>query len=246
VGVFTALISAMTVMGVELALTQRLQLVHGYTPLQAGAFMTPISLAAFFSGPLVGLALRRTGVERALFACLCIAASGLMGFLMFRDSHTALQILSMILFGFGAGGGMAVASTAIMISAPEDKAGMAAAIDSVSYEIGGAIGIAIMGGIITFVYSSTIVLPPGLENVSRAKDSLDQAILLAEHLDINQARLLLEAAKSSFDHAFSAVLTAEILMLLIFISIFIVYLRSNSIRSLKLSTRNVKTIQEDI
>lgn len=206
-GVATAIASTIALIGVELALTQRLQLVQEFSPLQAGMFIAPISVASFLAGPLVGASLHHVGAERELWISLLVAALGLSGLAAFREHHAALQVFSMILFGLGAGGGMSIASTLIMISAPEEKAGMAASIDSVSYEIGGTLGVAIMGGIMTFVYTSKMTLPAGLMDAGQAKDSMDQALILAGRLDAGQARPLLEAAR----HSFNAAVTSSIL-----------------------------------
>jgi DHA2 family multidrug resistance protein-like MFS transporter len=53
-GIFIALVASMTLIGFELVLSQRLQLVLGKSPLEAGAFVLPISLGSFFAGPLAG------------------------------------------------------------------------------------------------------------------------------------------------------------------------------------------------
>lgn len=244
-GVMTALVSMIPMMGVQLALTQHLQLVQGFTPLQSGAFVLPISLASFFAGPIVGSALHRIGIGRALWISLFVAAFGHLGFLLvLREGSVALQVFSMVLFGFGAGGGMAVASTAIMISTPEDKAGMAASIEGVSYEVGGALGVAIMGSIMTFVYSKAILLPPGLGNAGLAKDSLDQALLLARHLDGGQAGQLLKVARSSFDNAFVAVVMAGTAILAALGGVLLAFVKADHDPTCTPSTRGSSAAQE--
>ena len=89
-----------------------------------------------------------------------------------------------------------------MLNAPESKAGMAASIETVSYELGGALGIAIIGSVISFIYSESILLPQGIVDVDLAKDSIDQALLLSESLDVDMAKGLIESAKGAFDDAF--------------------------------------------
>jgi DHA2 family multidrug resistance protein-like MFS transporter len=108
-----------------------------------------------------------------------------------------------------------MASTAIMISAPEDKAGMAASIESVAYELGGVLGIAILGSILSFTYTNALVLPKGTPAPTLVKDSLDQAMLVAEHMSGGSAMKLITQAKSAFDTAFIAVLVAGTAIMLL-------------------------------
>jgi len=108
-----------------------------------------------------------------------------------------------------------MASTAIMINAPEDKAGMAAAIESVAYELGGVLGVAILGSVLSFTYTKALVLPPGILAPALARDSLDQALLLAEHLSGDTAVKLITQAKTAFDIAFVTVLVAGTAIMLL-------------------------------
>jgi DHA2 family multidrug resistance protein-like MFS transporter len=100
-----------------------------------------------------------------------------------------------------------------MINAPEEKAGMAASIEGVSFEIGGAIGVALVGIIATCLYSSSIKLPTSLPDGGRARDSLDQAVMLAGHLNANVAKQLIVNADSAYDIAYlGVVLTGAAIM----------------------------------
>jgi len=108
-----------------------------------------------------------------------------------------------------------MASTAIMINAPENKAGMAAAIESVAYELGGVLGVAILGSILSFTYTKTLVLQPGIPSPALARDSLDQALLLAEHLSGDATANLITQAKTAFDTAFVTVLVAGTAIMLL-------------------------------
>ncbi len=122
--------------------------------------------------------------------------------------------MSLSLFGFGTGAGTATASTAIMLNAPEDKSGMAASIESVAYEVGGALGVAIMGSVLTLVYAMSLVIPEGVSDVVMVRDSLDQALLLAETMKSDVAHQLVTQAKTAYDTAFVTVLMISTLMLL--------------------------------
>ena len=214
-GVLTAMTGTLAGAGVQLALTQRLQLVSEYSPFHAALFMLPTSISAFVAGSLNGFVLHKVGVGRALWASLIVSATGLIGYTVFRNSSAVEQVATFVILGFGVGVGSAMASTAIMINAPEDKAGMAAAIESVAYELGGVLGIAILGSILSFSYTKALVLPQGIPAPALARDSLDQALLLAEHLSADVAVKLITQAKTAFDIAFVTVFLAGTAIMLL-------------------------------
>jgi MFS transporter, DHA2 family, multidrug resistance protein len=176
--------------------------------LQAALYFIPMSLASFVSGPLLGAILLRLGVVRGISITLLIGSAGLVGLAYFEHGAFALQLVSLIIFGFGGGAVASASSTAVMINAPEEKAGMAASIEGVSFEFGGVVGIAIMGSIATYIYSSSIVLPQDFADADRARDSLDQALLLATHLNAEAANELIAHAKAAFDLAYFGVMLA--------------------------------------
>jgi MFS transporter, DHA2 family, multidrug resistance protein len=214
-GVLTAMFATLAGTGVQLVLTQRLQLVIGYSPLHAALLMLPLSISAFVAGSLNGFVLHKVGIGRTLWTSLIVAAVGLIGYAIFRNSSAVEQAASLVIFGFGVGVGSAMASTAIMINAPEDKAGMAASIESVAYKLGGMLGVATLGSILSFTYTKALVLPQGLPAPALAKDSLDQALLLAEHLSGDATVKLVTQAKAAFDIAFVTVLVAGTAILLL-------------------------------
>jgi len=214
-GVLTAMTGTLAGAGVQLALTQRLQLVIGYSPFHAALFMLPISISAFVAGSLNGFVLHKVGIGRALWASLIMAATGLIGYAVFRNSSAVEQVASFVILGFGVGVGSAMASTAIMINAPEDKAGMAGAIESVAYELGGVFGVAILGSILAFTHAKALVLPPRIPAPALARDSLDQALLLVGHLSGDTMTKLITQAKTAFDIAFVTVLVAGIAIMLL-------------------------------
>ena len=201
-----------TFMGVPLVMTQRLQLVEGFSPLEAGLFIVPMSLASFFAGPMFGSVLHRIGIARALWLALLISGTGLVGLAVFDPSALWLQVG---MFGFGGGAAASTSSTAIMVNAPEEKAGMAGSIEAVSYELGGVLGVAIMGSVAAYVYATNLALPVGLPGALLARDSLDQALIYAGGVKSDQAPAVIEAAKAAFDTAYVWVVWTGVLIIAI-------------------------------
>lgn len=194
-----ALVASLALMGVEFVFSQQLQLSRGYTPLQAGLFLLPIAVAAVLAGPLVGAVLMRVGVERLLALTMAMTALGLGLLTLSVDAPLAWRATVLAILGFGAGGAMSVASTAIMISAPEDRAGMAGSLESVAYELGGTLGVAILGSLLASIYTFTLAVPPDASAPALVFDSIDQALLASESMTPQAATGLIEAARAAFD-----------------------------------------------
>jgi MFS transporter, DHA2 family, multidrug resistance protein len=212
-GVATALVASAALIGVELVFSQRLQLVLNYSPLEAGLLILPIPIASFFAGPLTGLALPRLGGERVLWGSLLLTGLALAVFLVIHDGPTVFWLSALAVMGFGVGASMTAASTVIMLSAPEDRAGMAASIEEVSIELGGALGIAVLGSLMSALYARAMTLPAGAEHATQARDSLDEALMLADRLAPGQAEQVITLARSAFDYAFVGVIVAAVLLL---------------------------------
>ncbi|MCZ0962188.1 MFS transporter [Paracoccus benzoatiresistens] len=211
-GVIGAVVSAAALLGVQLVITQRLQLVQGMSPLEAGLFVLPISLAAFVAGPIAGMTLGRMGAGRLLVASLAISGAGILAYAA-GFGQPAVELASFAVTGAGIGAAMTAASSAIMLNAPADRAGMAASVEEVSYELGGALGIAILGSLMAGIYSATTA-SAARDFGSDAADSLDGALALAATLPGPQAERLLSLANGAFDRATGAVALAAGLVLL--------------------------------
>ncbi|AIY08815.1 MFS transporter [Paenibacillus polymyxa] len=214
-GFITALVGSFGQMGIQYIVTQRLQLVEGLSPLQAGLYTLSIPLAALIAGPLTGALLHRFDVIRIKSVALLIAALGMGIYLMQFNSAFVGQILGLALLGAGLGGGMTVASHSIMSYAPPHKAGMAASIEEVAYEIGGASGIAIIGSMSGLVYTLTMKIPAEFNFPANVKDSLDEALLVAEGLPAQASEMLKEAGRTAFEESFFAIIAGVTVFLVV-------------------------------
>lgn len=212
-GIGVALLSMVALIGVELVLSQRLQLVLGLSPLQAALFILPIPLASALAGPMAGLLLPRYGERSIILGGFALTAFGIAGLALFYQSGIAPQLASLALVGFGLGGVITAASTAIMLNAPEEKSGMAASIEDVSYELGGVLGVTLLGGLMTAVYSHSLALPAALPVSDLAYDSIDEALRLAAGMAADRAQQLTQLARLAFDRAFISVLIAAALLM---------------------------------
>lgn len=215
--VIAALASAAAFIGMELVFSQRLQLVLGMSPLQAALFILPLPLGSFVGGPLAGYYLSRLGNRRMLFWTLLLSATGMLAYVLLCNAAVPLQVASLALLGMAMGAALTAASSTIMLSVPTDKAGMAASIEEVSFELGGAAGVTLAGSLLSAIYAGcvSLTIPPRLGLNPLTFESLDDALLVSATLSTDDAALLTGLARSAFDAGFVAVLAVLTALLLV-------------------------------
>src|SRR3984885_4110248 len=209
-GVIAAALAMAATVGIDLVPTQRLQLVLGLTPLHAGLIVTAFAAGSLPVGVLAGGLLHRTGARPLIGGGLLLGAPGAAP-LLGGGRSPAWVVPGLVLAGAGLGIVMVAASAAIISGAPPHRAGMASSIESVSYELGSLAGVTVLGTILTAVYAHTIHLPATAP--AQATGSIDQARAPAAHLPAGQARTLLNAAASAFDHGYTLALAITALAL---------------------------------
>ncbi|MGQ4449602.1 MFS transporter [Streptomyces griseus] len=202
-GVLAAGFALFALAGIQLVTTQRFQLVEGFTPLRAGFLVAAVAAGAFPTAMLGGAILHRVGLLPLITGGLALGAVGTVVALMNFATSTPLLVTGLIITGGGLGAAMSVASSAIMGNVPASRAGMASSVEEVSYEFGGLVAVALLGSLLTAVYSATIDLPAGVPD--RARDSLDSALALADEGARTNIPLV-TAASEAFDGAYLAVM----------------------------------------
>ena len=194
------LLSVLGLSGVVFFLSQYFQLVNGYSPAQAGLAELPAAVAAMVSGVLAGVAVRFWS-RRAVLATGLALVGFAMASLTTISPATGYPRLGVALFVVGVGLGLAytVANDLILDSVPPERAGAGAAISETAYELGMALGIAILGSIIAAVYRG-MTIPPGVHHdvVSHAKETLGAAHDAAGALPAANGHALLTSAQSAF------------------------------------------------
>lgn len=204
----TAVVSSFAMLGLQFVLTQRLQLVEGLSPFQAGLFTLCIPVASFIVGPITGVVMHRIDPMRLKATALLVAAAGMALYIAQFNMSTIVQIAGLSIVGAGLGAAMTTASHSTMSNAPASKAGMAASIEEVAFELGGASGIAIIGSLSGFMYTLAMKVPESLTAPASVMDSIDEAKMFAEHLPADSAQMLVQAANTAFDSSFFFVVSA--------------------------------------
>jgi len=203
--------------GASLLAAQYLQLVVGLSPLSAGLWTVPAA-AGSVAGCLGAAALsRRIAPSRVACGALGLTASGLavMAVLPGPFGWPAI-IVGMVLLGLGVATVVTLGTDLVLASAPEQKAGAAASISETGAELGGSLGVAVLGSIAIAVYRAWIVMPAGLDGASAdaARDTLGGAIDIATGLGAAAADQLRASAQAAFASAFALAMAAGAVVVL--------------------------------
>jgi Arabinose efflux permease len=217
-GVVMAMTAMVALVGFELLMAQELQFVHGFTPFEAGKFMLPLMVASGFSGPIAGVLVARLGLRIVAAGGMALSALSFMG-LSTLDFSTQqwLAWAFMVLLGFSAASALLASTAAIMAAAPKEKAAAAGAIETMAYELGAGLGIAIFGLLLSRSFSASIILPDGLTSdvAARASSSIGEAVKAAQTLTPEVAGSVIDAARAAFITSHSVALGSAGGMLLI-------------------------------
>ncbi|GAB7108209.1 MFS transporter [Streptomyces phaeofaciens JCM 4814] len=187
--------------GLLLVLTQYLQFVLGYSPVEAGLAFLPLAVAALIgNGAGVKLA-ERIGNRFVILAgmLVMVACFALLTTVGAGSGFTAAAI-SLGLLGLGAGLAMPAAVGALMSTIPEDRAGVGSALNDTIQQAGTALGIAILGSLLTSGYAAG--MPADAPEAARR--SIGGALAVA-----GQDTGLARAAREAFTDAMATTFTVS-------------------------------------
>ncbi len=212
---------AFALFGTFFSMSQYLQSVHGYGPLDAGIRLLPMAGAAFIGAASSARVAQRIGTKVTVSAGILIAAGGLFYFYRIAavDTSYGLIALGMCVTALGIGFTMSPATNSIMGSIPVDEAGVGSAMNDTNRQIGGALGVAVLGTLLDSGYISRInaiawpsPLPPQLMTAIRS--SLQGAHVAAGNVSNPQlAQYIVSQSNTAFTEAMAhALLAAAIIM----------------------------------
>ncbi len=175
---FTAAIIAMglvifALMGGLFLLTQFLQFSLGYSAFGTGLRIAPIALLLLVAAPLSIRLDRKFGTKPVVFTGMGLVATGL-GMLSFTTVHGgyAQALPAFVVIGIGVGLAFAPCTESVMGSVPIEKAGVGSATNSASLQVGGALGVAVLGSMLNTHYQDTLMpvlshahAPPGIRSL---------------------------------------------------------------------------------
>jgi DHA2 family multidrug resistance protein-like MFS transporter len=198
------------VFGALFFIAQYLQLVLGMSPFQAGLWSAPSGAGLIAGSTLAPLLVRRFRPGLVMAVGLALAALGF-GLLTQAGAATGLAVLvtGSFVYSVGVAPALTLSTDMIVAAAPPERAGAAAAIAETGSELGGALGIALLGLIGNAIYRSQAAgalparIPPQAGRAGR--ETLAGAVTAAGHLPGQLRAALLDAASQAFTHGLHAV-----------------------------------------
>jgi Na+/melibiose symporter-like transporter len=217
----------MALMGMIFMLTQYLQSVLGFSPLEAGAILMPMSGVMMVLAPLSARLVERVGTKLVLGTGLLVVTLALvLESQLTAGTSTWLVIGVTLVLAVGMANVMAPATESIMGSLPREKAGVGSAVNDTTRQVGGAIGVALLGSLMASRYGSRV--DTGLADAGLPADVLDRiggniqaAVSVGRDTGGAQGDLIVDVAHGAFMSGMQlAVLVAAGITLLAAVGVF--------------------------
>ena len=204
-GALSVGVAFMAMLGTMFILTQYLQFVRGYSPLDTGIRLAPMAVGFMLGAPISAMLVSRIGTKWTVTLGLIVLGASVRS-LAVLDTTTAYWVVGAALVAFGIGGAntMAPATDAVMAALPDSKAGVGSALNDTTRQIGGALGVGVFGSTLNSIYSSNVTFAvselPG-EMAAAAKNSVGAALQVATSLEAAAGQSLVSAANNAFVEA---------------------------------------------
>ncbi len=206
--------------GALFLLTQFLQFGLGYSALRAGLCILPAAGALVVAAPLSELIMRRIGIRYTAAAGLAIVAGGFWQISAATASSGYSDIVfGLILAGLGVGLVLPAATESVMGSLPSGETGVGSAINNTFMQVGGALGVAVIGSLLTTRYQDSITAALAPYHVPQAaldavRGSLGGALAVAARVGGTAGAALAHLAKEAFASGMDLGLVAGALVVL--------------------------------
>lgn len=230
-GIIAAFGSTFGMMAALLLIAQWLQLVDGASPIEAGVRLIPVAVGGAVASVAAPPLARLVGARQVLTGGLVLAATG-MFFMGLHQNGLDLATVLVALAFIGAGtGSLAIGSAMIMMGSPEEKAGNAGALEETSYELGGTLGVAVLGSISAIMYRANFEaeLLEGIDPAlaTQAEQSLGAAMSIAEASGMPE--LASRAADAFVASMQSTGVTGGTIMLVVAVAVFLLTPRGTDV-----------------
>ncbi len=203
--------------GAFLFIAQYLQLVLGLSPWEAGLWSAPGALASIVGSNVAPALVRHVRPAFVVAGGLALAT---IGFALITQADTAslvMVVVGWVIVSLGFGFTFTVSTELVVGSAPPERAGAASALSETGAELGGALGIAVLGSLGMAIYRSrvTAALPLGVPPVAAAaaQDTLGSVMALVGQAPSETGMALLAVARAAFAHALqvNAIIAAAVM-----------------------------------
>jgi MFS family permease len=210
---FTAAVAALSLvffafLGTIFLATQYLQFVQAYSALAAGIRLLPLAGGVMLAAPLSAHLDQRVGTKAVVAGGLMVAATGLVwaSFLTVGTPYGVVTV-ALVVLGLGVGVTMPPATDSIMGSVPPAKAGVGSAVNDATRQLGGALGVAMLGSVFSSVYAGTLRSaladqPIPAATVDAAAQQIGAALGVASRIGGQQGAELADVARQAFVDGF--------------------------------------------
>jgi DHA2 family multidrug resistance protein-like MFS transporter len=205
------IVSVFAAFGTFLFVAQYLQLVIGLSPLHAGLWSAPSGITFILGSNLTPVLIRHVSRAKVVTGGLALTALSfvVMAQVSGGGGDLALVVTAYILMSLGLSAVFTLTTDFVIAAAPPERAGLAAGMAETSSEFGGALGIAILGSVVTAIYrpmiSATLpdALPAGA--ATAARDTLGGALGAAGNLAPDLGSALIAAARAAYVDSFQVI-----------------------------------------
>lgn len=202
VSLVTYTLGVFVAFGVFLFIAQYLQLVLGLSPLQAGLWSVPGAITSIIGSNVAPMLVRRVHPAIVIAAGLVLGAVGFGLLTQIGVSSLVIVVVGWSVMSLGFGATFTLTADLVVGTAPPERAGAASAISETGAELGGALGIAVLGSLGTAIYRSQVAatLPSGIspETAKAAQETLAGAVTVAAQLPDQFGAALLSTAHEAF------------------------------------------------
>jgi EmrB/QacA subfamily drug resistance transporter len=186
-------------------ITQYFQLVRGYDPLRAGVATLPFAIVTGAFSPLAIVVMKRVGTKAVVTGGLLLMSAGFLvaATTSVDAAYWGKIIIAMTLMAAGLGLTSSPATEAIMGALPPGKAGVGSAVNDTTREVGGTLGVAVVGSVLSSAYGSHVVSAlTGLGVPARVASAAGQSVVAgletAGHLPPGLRETAVHAAQQAF------------------------------------------------
>lgn len=210
--------------GVFFSMSQLMQLVMGYTPLESSLLTIPLMLPMMFISPLVPNIVKRVGARTTISAGLVLTAVAFAIMTGWTRDMTYWHLFgTMAIMMLGITFAMTPGTNILMASVPRNRSGMGSAMNDTTRELGGALGVAVLGAILSATYEDKI-----RETASQFAGPVREGIESSLAVALKVAEKLGPASKTVSDAAMDAFMggmaqAAAVASVIIFISAVIAF-----------------------
>ncbi|NSC20806.1 MFS transporter [Streptomyces albus subsp. chlorinus] len=214
--IVTNVLTVFVMAGSLFFIPQFLQLSEGLSPLRGGLLLLPGAALSVASGFFAAAAARRTGARQLISAGLATAALGFAAMTAVPLGHgVAVVVLAFCLVSLGVGTVMTLTNDMVLSTVPPERAGAASAVSETGIELGGALGVAVLGSVLSSAYRMGLDPVAGVpaRALEAARETLGAALATAARLGDGAGRALMTEARDAFADGIRATGLAGALLL---------------------------------